>query len=241
MKWIKDTTGRFPKRPHYLPEELDASCEAIVREFLIDRHGRVDYPIRTDDLTVLLERDAKDLDLYADFSGEEGEIEGVTEFRNGEKPRVRIAARLTNSLSLENRLRTTLTHEYGHVHFHNSLFQASATTGNLFEAASPSPLEGTAHRCNRDAMLSMSGRDWMEWQAGYVCGAMLIPIQPLIKRIREFRLDMALEDCSIAEGEPEGIALIQIVSEDFQTSRDAARVRLLQKGYLTLPGQQSLL
>jgi hypothetical protein len=201
----------------------------------------VDYPIRTDDLTVLLERDAKDLDLYADFSGEEGEIEGVTEFRNGEKPRVRIAARLTNSLSLENRLRTTLTHEYGHVHFHNSLFQASATTGNLFEAASPSPLEGTAHRCNRDAMLSMSGRDWMEWQAGYVCGAMLIPIQPLIKRIREFRLDMALEDCSIAEGEPEGIALIQIVSEDFQTSRDAARVRLLQKGYLTLPGQQSLL
>jgi hypothetical protein len=54
MKWVRDATGRFPKRPHYLPEELDAECEKIVHDFLLNRYGRVEYPVRTDDLTVLL-------------------------------------------------------------------------------------------------------------------------------------------------------------------------------------------
>ena len=34
MKWVKDKTGRFPQRPHYLPEEIDDECERVVRDFL---------------------------------------------------------------------------------------------------------------------------------------------------------------------------------------------------------------
>src|ERR1700730_9789408 len=166
MKWVRDATGRFPKRPHYLPEELDAECEEIVRGFLLDRYGSVEYPIRTDDLTVLLERDAEDLDLYADLSKEEGQVEGVTDFRLGKKPRVKIAARLSNAPNLENRLRTTLTHEYGHVRFHDLLYQVESKPASLFDKlgdnAEPS---GQAHRCKRDSMQSLSERDWMEWQA----------------------------------------------------------------------------
>jgi hypothetical protein len=39
MKWVTDKTGRFAKRPRYLPEELDGECERIILEFLKERHG----------------------------------------------------------------------------------------------------------------------------------------------------------------------------------------------------------
>jgi hypothetical protein len=50
----------------------------------------------------------------------------VTDFFRGKKPRVRIAAHLWEGSSRENRLRPTLAHEFGHVHFHNYLYQVEA-------------------------------------------------------------------------------------------------------------------
>ncbi len=49
-------------------------------------------------------------------------MEGVTDFCPGEKPTVRIAHQLSEEPRRENRLRTTLTHEYGHVKFHAFLW-----------------------------------------------------------------------------------------------------------------------
>lgn len=241
LKWFADPTGRFAKRPHYSPEQLDAECERIVSEFLHDRYGRVIFPISTDDLTVLLERDVEDFDAYADFSSEEGEIEGVTEFRRGRKPTVKIAAKLTSTPGLENRLRTTLTHEYGHVHFHNHLHQVESKPAFLFEdltSASPLP---QAHRCKRDSMVSFTERDWMEWQAGYVCGAMLIPLTPLVTQVQLFRTRHNLEHASLSEQNVLGEQLIRDVASVFKTSRDAARVRLLQKKVLSSGQQGSLM
>jgi len=242
MKWVRDTTGRFSKRPHYLPDEIDTECERIVREFLLGKYARVEYPISTDDLTILLERDVEDLDMYADFSDEDGQIEGVTEFRLGKKPRVKIAARLANTPNLENRLRTTLTHEYGHVKFHDLLYQVEVKPASLFEPPrSPQELGGQAHRCKRDSMLSLSERDWMEWQAGYVCGAMLIPVQPLVRCVQGVREKLGLPHSAISEAGPEGAALTDAVARDFQTSKNAAKVRLLQKRMLQPGAGQSLL
>lgn len=34
MKWVRDKTGRFPQRPHYLPAEIDDECERQIRAFL---------------------------------------------------------------------------------------------------------------------------------------------------------------------------------------------------------------
>jgi hypothetical protein len=110
-------TNAFGRRPHYKPEELDRECEAIINGFLKGLYGEARYPVKTDDLTKLIERDAETLDLYADLSGYGMDVEAVTEFNPGRKPRVFIAAALSEP-SKENRLRTTLTHEYGHVHFH---------------------------------------------------------------------------------------------------------------------------
>ena len=35
--------------------------------------------------------------------------------------------------------------------------------------------EPVANKCKRDNIVGASETDWMEWQAGYVCGAILIP------------------------------------------------------------------
>lgn len=120
MKWVQDKTGRFPRRPHYLPVEIDDECERLIRAFLNKRYGKVEFPVKTDDLTVLIEEKA-DLDLYADLSDEPGEVEGVTEFVPGNWPVVKLSSLLSQG-RIENRLRTTLTHEYGHVHFHQFMF-----------------------------------------------------------------------------------------------------------------------
>ena len=88
--------------------------------FFNKKYGKVEFPIKTDDLTVLIEEKA-DLDSYADLSGEPGEVEGVTEFMPRQRPVVKIPSAL-NATNMENRLRTTLTHEWGHVHFHQFMF-----------------------------------------------------------------------------------------------------------------------
>ena len=56
--YVRDATGRFQQRPHYRPEELDRECETIITAFLREIHGEVQYPVATDDLTKLIERDA---------------------------------------------------------------------------------------------------------------------------------------------------------------------------------------
>ena len=43
MKWVTDRTGRFARRPHYLPEELDRGCELVIRSFLNKRYGKLSF------------------------------------------------------------------------------------------------------------------------------------------------------------------------------------------------------
>src|SRR5262245_19221242 len=113
VQYVPDKTGRFAQRPHYKPQEMDRECENIITSFLRSRYGDVQFPVSTEDLTRLIEQDAEDLDLYADLSEFGAEVEGVTEFFPGKKPVVKIAERLSGDERMENRLRTTLTHEYG--------------------------------------------------------------------------------------------------------------------------------
>lgn len=229
MKWVKDKTGRFAQRPHYLPEELDLECETLMSAFLLDRHGRVQYPVSTDDLTVLIETQVSDLDLYSDLSAEEGEVEGVTDFfPGGKRPKVRIARRLTEDQRMANRLRTTLTHELGHVKFHAFMFDAPRS-GLLFE---PPSLQMT-NKCKRDNMLEARQTDWMEWQAGFACGAFLMPSTALNQTVRALFDRSDAPVIAMQPSSAEGQFLITTLTERFGVSRDAARVRLLQKGILT--------
>ena len=121
MKWIRDNTGRFSQRPFYEAHELDFECETLVTTFLQNKCGKVSYPLSTEDLTILIEQNTSDLDLYADLKQEGDEVEGMTLFLRKNKPRVLIDQRLSNQPNRENRLRTTLSHELGHVKFHSFL------------------------------------------------------------------------------------------------------------------------
>lgn len=227
MKWVKDKTGRFPQRPHYLPSEIDDECERVVREFLTKRYGKVEFPIKTDDLTVLIEQKA-DLDSYADLSGEPGEVEGLTEFTPRKRPIVKISASLGAS-NMENRLRTTLTHEFGHVHFHQFMFDDLVNPSPSLFPAKP---QSHTNKCHRDNMITAPERDWMEWQAGYACGAILMPAGALVETVQRFRQEKAIPYENLTVGSEHGQQLITLVTAAFQTSRDAARVRLLKRGVL---------
>jgi hypothetical protein len=232
MKWVTDRTGRFARRPHYQPEELDQECEQIILAFLKANYGKIEFPIKTDDLTVLIEQKAS-LDSYADLTAEPGDVEGVTEFFRGKRPVVRIASSLS-AAHLENRLRTTLTHEFGHVHFHQFLFEADAQPQSLFDTAHDTH---DGNKCKRENMVNAAESDWMEWQAGYVCGSILMPAGALLDTAQTFRANNHLPFSNLTVDSDEGQRLITVVASTFQTSKDAARVRLLKKAILTDAGK----
>jgi Zn-dependent peptidase ImmA (M78 family) len=221
MKWIPDATRRFRHRPFYSDEELDAECEIFAANLLRSRHGAVQFPLSTDDLTVLIEREAEELELYADLSREGTAVEGVTEFRAGRKPRVLISKHLSETDRYVNRLRTTLAHEWGHVHFHAFLHSGSPSINSkLFGDEGKQP--GNQSGCQTVETMP-AAYDWMEWQAWYAAGALLMPKSALSTLVQDLH--------DIGEHEPE--QLFAYVSNQFQVSRDAARVRLSRLGLLS--------
>lgn len=235
MRYVPDRTGRFAERPHYEPNELDIMFEDIITGFLRARYGKIEFPIRTDDLTVLIEQDTDDLDTYADLSGYGRTVEGLTEFVAGRKPRVRIAKDLAESENRRNRFRTTLTHEYGHVRLHGYLFTLGASDGLFGLRSKPDFIA-----CRRETMISAPRTDWLEWQAGYACGAVLMPITYTRTLVDAYRKRVNLYGPT-PQTSTHGLALISAVMERFQVSRDAARVRLAVLGILgEAPASKSL-
>ncbi len=205
---------------------MDRECEGIVAAFLKREHGTVAYPINTNDLTILIDRETASLNLYADLSAEGEGVEGMTEFFRQGKPAVHIAADLSDS-GRDHRLRTTLTHELGHVKFHAFLW--------TFETSKPARGNGKATpspRCHRETIISVHQVDWLEWQAGYASGALLIPISALRRTVKEARKEAGVS-VEVAVGSPGGQHIIRKVQEGYQVSADAARVRLLQRSFLT--------
>lgn len=226
MKWVRDTSGRFAHRPHYEPEELDNECEQVVEAVLRERNGRIEYPISTQDLLFMLEREAR-LDQYADLNSDDGEIWGETEFLPGRQPRVRIWRGLSENERYENPFRTTITHEYGHVHFHGFLFATSSAEGSH-----PGPQVTKTWICKREHVEGHRNRDWMEWQAGYCSGALLMPKVAVESLVRPFRNVGSSGQVPVGEDTLEASQLVTAVGERFAVSRAAATVRLLQLGYL---------
>jgi len=184
-------------------------------------------PIPTEALTKLIERDAADLDLYADLSSEGTNVQGLTNFYPARRPQVRIAAVLSE-LSSENRLRTTLTHEYGHVKFHDFLWQVEAHNPTMHEQLSRQP----SPKCKRDKIVGASEVDWMEWQAGYASGSLLMPLSHVKAVVGTFCETHKLF-APIVVNSSAAHALMKVMVAAFRVSTDAARVRLLKVGFLS--------
>jgi hypothetical protein len=220
IEWIPDTTGRFRRRPWHTQVQLDEICERILFEFLSELYGQITVPVPTGALIKLIERDARELNLYADLTEVEEGLLGVTFFDPPGKPEVRIVRSLYQDARSVHRCRFTLAHEYIHVHVHNPLYQKAAI------------VKHPEQRCTGDETLALRPRvDWMEWQASYAAGALLMPIS---------RLKLVAEAClgktnvaPVPAESPRATDLKQRVSEAFFVSAEAARVRLIQLGYLS--------
>lgn len=228
MNWVKDTTGRFLRRPYFSPQEMEAQCERLIVDHLTKRHGEVAFPVTTDDLTILIETMVDDLDLFADLSREGQDVEGVTEFFPDALPKIRVERTLSMNPRMVNRLRTTLTHELGHVVFHRMMFEGPRS-GSLFDDDPPAE---SSNKCKRDNMLEAPQTDWMEWQAGFACGALLMPQAALSAAIRRVGDERQLPVGKFSATSEHGLALISAIATHFSVSREAARVRLHQRNVL---------
>ncbi len=133
VKMIRDNTGRFAERSFYEARDLDNECERLTRDLLLKHRGKVDHPVSTDGLAVLIEMHGAELDSYANLSAYGADVEGVTEFFPDRGPKVSIPERIAADERRENRFRTTLTHESGYVKFHGPLWAQKFATGNMLE------------------------------------------------------------------------------------------------------------
>lgn len=228
MKYIRDTTGRFSLRPYYEQIELDYECEQIITEFMRKIYGDLILPIPTDALTKLIEQDAADLDLYADLSEESPGVQGVTDFYPSQKPKVRIAKELSEQEWREHRLRTTCTHEYGHVKFHNHLWELEPSASDMF----PELARKASPRCKSVDIQHAPASDWMEWQAGYISGAILMPISCLKRLVSDYFEQHGIYGSLKADSQHTA-ELKHRMAERFNVSLDAAHIRLLKLGYFS--------
>jgi len=156
MKLLRDPLGRPIKRLYFSAEELDERCERKIADFMDQHCGGSRLPIPTDDIVRMIEADTEDLDLYADLP--EG-VDAHTDYFVDRKPRVKVAARLSDP-RYQNRLRTTLAHEYCHVWLHAPLWRKSAIDSVLRPTA-------RSWRCERETIVTAPDNDWMEWQATF--------------------------------------------------------------------------
>ncbi|UPH71229.1 ImmA/IrrE family metallo-endopeptidase [Abyssibius alkaniclasticus] len=236
VKMIRDNTGRFAERPFYAARDLDNECERLIRDLLMKRKKKVEYPVSTEDLTVLIAMYDADLDPYADLSAYGADVEGVTEFFPNRGPKVSISERIAVDERRENRFRTTLTHEFGHVKFHGPLWARKFANGDLLERG----MNANKEISKRDNILDAPQSDWMEWQAGYISGAPLMPATPVRRLVSDYCGPRELHG-DIHVSTEHAAHLIQVVMEQFAVSEEAARIRLLKLSLITSThGQPSL-
>lgn len=226
MRWAPDAKGRFARRPFYSTDELEGMFARLVEGFWQDKYaGPFEPPWQTEDLATLIEQHADSLDLYADLLSREGDgVQGCTTFIPNERPAVEIDRSLSSGDSGDNRLRTTLTHECAHVVLHQSLWQ-----DHFALRAQPSFLPPAEQRertaCHRDTITGASQSDWLEWQAGYGCGAILMPARHVIRLVHELRAGGLIGGTLLRDSADESVA-VGHVSRYFVVSQAAARVRL---------------
>lgn len=173
--------------------------------------------------------------MYADLLDDGADVEGVTRFVRSRKPSVEISQVLSEAENRKNRLRTTLTHEFGHVHFHDSLFQMKLASDDLFAERKDDRIV-----CKRDKMVEAPFVDWMEWQACYASGAFLMPKSAIGQLVEEFRRENSIAG-EITVAHEFYAPLIERVKDRFQVSGDASRVRLIKLGFLASGASQPTL
>jgi hypothetical protein len=184
-----------------------------MREFMNRRAGGYRLPIPTNELMRLLDERAGEIDPYANLP--KG-IHGRTTLYFDRRPQVEIAASIYKTRS-DHRVRTTVCHEFGHVWLHGPLWREAG--------ARKAKGVGPVWKCYRDNILTAPKSDWIEWQAGWVSGAILMPASAsrawAAECTEKFAMKLPFSAKSAASAE-----LIRLLAERCDVSVQAARVRL---------------
>ena len=207
------------------PKRMDGVAEAAITAHIRSRRDGPLFPVTTDDLTTLIEKHAEVLDIYADLSEFGLGVEGMTLFQQGRKPVVKISTLLSDGAS-ERRLRSTIAHEFGHVLLHDPLFQRRAQP-SMFEDE-----RRILQVCYRDDAEKPSLGDLFEYQAWFVCGAVLMPyteLASIVVKVAEANRHFL----DIWQGSELGETIIGHASRIFDVSLPLARIRLLKAGLIT--------
>lgn len=189
------------------------------------------------------------LDQYAEL---EPTVLGVTEFRPGERPLVRINKDLTDSALddpdspdfLLGRWRATLAHEGSHIILHGCLFQINPQQGSLFddpEEPEQEPVNRLQRCLKRDVTFRGNGSDWREVQANMGMAALLMPKPVFLAAFRQELDQASWSQRKIERNSHEAQALVAKLAAFFQVSRQAAVIRFETLGMLSTPGQAELL
>lgn len=223
IRWLADPTRRFSRRPHYSQDEIELMCEDLIASYFEVRKRPRELPLTTSTLSKILEQHAEHCDFSRDLSPFGDDVEGLTRFRQDRKPVVYISAKIRET-KYSRRRRMTMAHELGHVRLHDVLFQDSPAM-ELFADLN----ESTPTYCKRSTIAR--GGDWMEWQASYAAGAILMPSAQLRAVLDEESARLGVVGV-LQHDDVRSYLLANTVCAAFDVSGEAARVRLLQKGYI---------
>lgn len=169
------------------------------------------------------------LDQYADL---ENDVLGVTEFRPGHRPEVRINKDLTGSAmdgdwcppGVQGRWRATLAHEAGHVVLHRMLFEVDTNQTTLFADPVNGPREAQLLRClKRDVAHRARTTDWREVQANRAMAALLMPKSVFVKTVR--KIGIGATHATIDQSTRD-------LAQRFGVSRQATTIRLRTLGFI---------
>lgn len=170
------------------------------------------------------------LDQFADL---ERDVLGLTEFRPGRPPEVRINISLTEVADsdwcppgIQGRWRATLAHEAAHVVLHRSLFDLDPAQTRLFNATAGDEPQDVLLRClKRDVSYSVGAgdttrfraSDWREVQANRGMAALLMPKNIFVRAARKENIGSTTVSIDLAT---------RRLAERFGVSREATTIRL---------------
>lgn len=177
-----------------------------------------------------------ELDQYAIL---DSDVLGVTEFRPGEVPLVRINSDLTGSAmdadwvppGVHGRWRATVAHEAAHVVLHRALFELNPDQGELFGGGGGGQ---RMMRClKRQVSFLREVRDWREVQANRAMASLLMPRPVFLSLARTESQKRAPN--RLRTGSSDARELTDRLASLFAVSRQAAAIRTKTLGFLADP------
>lgn len=219
--WSRDSTRRFTDRPFYTQREIEEAAQTALRQCAEKAKVSSTWPLPDHMLHKLVDFLTLRFDPYGDLSHIGIDVDGYTVFSRVEKPSVFINRDLDDP-RYRLRRRMTIAHELGHVVLHQKLYERDDRQLDLLV---PEPL--TPVYCAKNQIVRSV--DWCEWQAGFFGGALLMPTNLLVEYIGKF------DEKALIGVAAEGFSarrLEVLVSEEFDVSKEAARVRLSQVGII---------